>query len=127
MSFAQVLTTTVTVQDGRTGIAPESLNEGDVRQTTAVVGTELPAQYLTGCEVHNQRQVEQSRANTQVRKILYPCLGLLCHGSIVHTVLWTSAVLEQGVSMQMVTGCSNLWLAGITRVLFVWPVGGNAA
>lgn len=54
MAFTQILTATVAVQYGWAGIGAQRLDERDVRQTTAVVRAELPAQNLAGSEIHDQ-------------------------------------------------------------------------
>jgi len=62
--FAQVLATAVAVQNGRTGIAAQSLHQGNMSELAAVGSAKLPAQHFTGREVHDQRQVVQAGADT---------------------------------------------------------------
>lgn len=70
VAFTQVLTATVTMQDARARVGSQCLNEGDVRQATAMVGAQLPAEDLAGREIHDECQVIHPRANTEIRKVL---------------------------------------------------------
>src|SRR5690242_7080365 len=116
MTFAQVLAATVTVQHGWIRIVAQGLDECDVCQTATVASTELPAQYLTSSEVHDERQVKHTGADTQVGEVLCPGIGFLGHGAVVHAILWPGVILKQGVGMQMVCWRTNLRLATIALV-----------
>lgn len=55
VAFAQVFRAAVAVKNCRTGMSAQCLDESDVSEAAAVGGTELPAQHLTGAEIHHER------------------------------------------------------------------------
>lgn len=57
MAFTQIFAATVAVQYGWAGIGAQRLDERDVRQTTAMVRAELPAQkdYLENFVLKDRR------------------------------------------------------------------------
>lgn len=123
MAFAEVLRATVAMEDGGAGVGAQCLDKSDVGQAAAVGGAELPAQHLTGAEIHHERQVIHTGTETQVGEVLYPSVRFLGHGGVGHAVLRTAAILEQGVGMEMVGGCANLGIAAAVPVFLVGTHG----